>query len=154
MAAPAGASDDGRDRSRVERLLIGRSDAVAGVYLRIAVALAVGQAVFTVALAVLVDQYGLLERNLLAFALTVVLAGLLAAIVNGARKGGLLVSISLAVAPLIGAVPVTLLRVGRVDESVVATGFMVGGLGVWAGVLGFALGVAGTRVGDRISRPR
>lgn len=146
--------DRDRQRSRVEHLLVGREEAIARQHLRVAVSLAVGQALFTLVVWVLVERYGLAEQNLLAFAATVVIAGLVAAVANGVRNGGLLVSVALAVAPLVGAVPVTVIRTGGLDEALVATALMVGGLGVWAGVLGFGLGVGAQLLGARIVERR
>lgn len=134
-------ADDAGETPTHIHLLVGTDSTVVRQHLRAGVTLALGQAVFTTSLWIGVERYGLAERPLVAFALTLVLIGVGLAVGNGFRGGGLLLSVGLVLAPLVGAVPVTYLRAGAVGESLQATVFMIGGLGVWAGILGFIVGV-------------
>lgn len=130
--------DEAVERTSLDRLLVGRDTAVASQHLRAVVALAVGQALFTTAIWALQD-FGVPERNLVAFGAMIALVGLVGAVYNGYRNGGVLVSIAFAVAPLVGAVPAVVLQRGASDE-LVGTALVTGGLGVWSGLLGFLVG--------------
>lgn len=140
--------EDEGARTFLDCLLVGRDRTVARQHLRAVVALAVGQALFTTATWALQD-YGVPERNLVAFGAMLALAGVVGALFNGYRNGGVLVSVALAVAPLIGAVPAVVLQQG-VSDDLVGTALVVGGLGVWAGVVGFLVGAGLHRLRHRL----
>lgn len=135
------------ERTAIDRLLVGRDRAVAHQHLRAAVALAVGQALFTTSIWAL-REYGVPERNLIAFGTMLALVGLAGAVYNGYRNGGVLVSAAIAVAPLVGAIPAVMLQYGAGDD-VVGGALVTGGLGVWSGVLAFLVGAGLYRLRHR-----
>lgn len=143
------AEEDEGARTALDRLLVGRDRTVARRHLRVVVALAVGQALFTTATWAL-QNYGVPERNLVAFGAMLALAGVVGALYNGYRNGGVLVSVALAVAPLIGAVPAVVLQQGASDD-LVGTALIVGGLGVWVGAGGFLIGAGLHRLRHSLS---
>jgi hypothetical protein len=135
-----------REWTRLARLLVGRDPDVSRFYLRTVVVLAFSQAVFTTALWALRDR-GIPERNLYAFGTMLVLAGLGAAVYHSYRNCGVLVTVALVLAPLVGTLPVASLA----EVQGLATGVLVVvGFGVWAGGVCYLLGRGLRRLRERI----
>jgi hypothetical protein len=152
MSAPDAADvddddvDPERERTDLDRLLVGQDWNLARFYLRLVVALALGQGLFTTVLWQL-RGFGLPVQSLLAFATTLVLVGLLAAAYSSYRNGGVLVSLALTVAPLVGAVPVAV--VAGV-EGLTGQALVVGGFGIWAGGIAYLIGRGLRRLRERV----
>lgn len=152
MSAPdaadvdADVDDSERERTDLDRLLVGQDWDLSLFYLRLVVVLVLGQGLFTTVLWLL-RGYGLPMQNLVAFATTLALVGLVAAAYSSYRNGGVLVSLALAVAPLAGALPVA--AVADI-EGLIGQALVVGGLGVWAGGIAFLLGRGVRRLRERI----
>lgn len=132
------------DRSRLDRLLVG-DPTIARQHGRIAVVLYVTQAVFTVSLWVL-GGYDLPERNLIAFAITLVLTGLVAGVVTGYRRGGLLAGVGVVLAPAAGAIPVA----GFMGtDHLLGISILLAGVGIWIAGVCYGLGVVLRRLRAR-----
>lgn len=134
--ADADVEEPERERTDLDRLLVGQDWELARFYLRLVVVLVLGQGLFTTVLWLL-RGYGLPMQNLVAFAATLALVGVVAAVYSSYRNGGLLVSLALAIAPLVGLLPVA---VAADVEGLAGQALFAGGVGVWAGGLAFLLG--------------